>query len=564
MIFFFRNFYFEKKSDEILKNNKVINKFISRALSQKNLLQIRHWIETSAKMNQGQAWLVNKEGVLTLSYPPHPRINRKVKFAHYQEILNGKTITQRVRTRYFKEPMLLVGLPVSAKGSNYGLLIFTPVSGIKETVKQVMKLMFYSSLLAIILAIFVAYNWSKALSNPLQKMSKFAVELGQGNFGKTINMKTDNQIKEINNLEENINEMSETLEDTINNLVEEKNKLDHILTGMQEGVLAVNQDHDIILINDSAIDIINAPKQSLIGKKVEEVITTQEIIDIFNNVFQKKEVVKEELTLTVNQSQVRILLHLTPIYLNNDRFWGVVALFQDISERWRFEQLQQEFLTNVTHDLKTPLSSIRGATELLLDDILDNPQKKDEYLKMIFDESRRLENLVEEILNLDHLNPGQDSMSKEKIEINNLLNNIGVIFEKIINSKKRQLKIKVPEDKLFVLANPEKLKQVLLNLLDNAHKFSPEENNIELKASKAGQQVKVYVRDYGIGIPEEELTNIWERFYKVDKARTPKKDGSGLGLAIVKQLVEAQGGEVFVESDINQGTIIGFYLDLIK
>ena len=460
--------------------------------------------------------------------------------------------------------MLLVGLPVSAKGSNYGLLIFTPVSGIKETVKQVMKLMFYSSLLAIILAIFVAYNWSKALSNPLQKMSKFAVELGQGNFGKTINMKTDNQIKEINNLEENINEMSETLEDTINNLVEEKNKLDHILTGMQEGVLAVNQDHDIILINDSAIDIINAPKQSLIGKKVEEVITTQEIIDIFNNVFQKKEVVKEELTLTVNQSQVRILLHLTPIYLNNDRFWGVVALFQDISERWRFEQLQQEFLTNVTHDLKTPLSSIRGATELLLDDILDNPQKKDEYLKMIFDESRRLENLVEEILNLDHLNPGQDSMSKEKIEINNLLNNIGVIFEKIINSKKRQLKIKVPEDKLFVLANPEKLKQVLLNLLDNAHKFSPEENNIELKASKAGQQVKVYVRDYGIGIPEEELTNIWERFYKVDKARTPKKDGSGLGLAIVKQLVEAQGGEVFVESDINQGTIIGFYLDLIK
>lgn len=497
---------------------------------------------------------------MTLSYPQVAPQNRVIKFSRYQEIFTEGSITQRVEADYFEEPMLLVGLPIPAQdrrqSPEYGLLIFTPVSGIRDTVNRVRRLMIYSSVFAILLTILVAYSWSKSLSNPLKEMSEFALSLSQGEFGKTI--ATEKDIEEIDNLGASINQMSITLKETIDNLVEERNKLEYVLTGMDEGVLAINKNREIILINDAAVNLLAGGEQ-ITGQQLQAVVSDEKVVKMFNNVLEAREFYNNEIFIEENGIEKRILVHLTPIIIEDSEFWGVVGLFQDISERWRFEQLQKEFIANVSHDLKTPLSSIKGATELLLDDVVDGPEKRAKYLEMIFEESNRLENLVEEILNLEE--PAVSGSGRvEKVEVNQLMTEAGMVFEKIISSENLNLEINTVEEECYIRANKEKLKQVLLNLLDNAAKFSPENTIIKMGAEREDDEIKICVSDQGIGISEDELENIWERFYKVDKARTPGEKGSGLGLAIVRQIVNEQGGRVFVKSRPDQGSTFGFYL----
>ncbi len=564
MIYNFNNYLFQQKEKEIIVNSKKISSFISRALAENNMLIVRNLLEVLGKINNGQVWLINSRGVLALTYPADID-NSPVKYFRYKEVLSGKIVSQRINLEYFEEPMLLIGLPLRSSGNKikYGLLVFTPVSGIKKVVNQVIKLMVFSSLLAILLSIFVAYNWSRSLSNPLKHISKFALELSGGKFGQTINLSKKRNIKEIQDLGESINQMSLTLQETIENLTTEKNKLKYVLTGMREGVIAVNIREKIILINSSARSLFTSTKSDVMAQKIKDVINNDKIIKMFIKVLTDQKNYSDELSVENNGIQSRLLVHLTPIKIN-DQLWGVVALFQDITERWRFEQLQREFVTNISHDLKTPLSSIKGATEILLNDIVNTPEKKKEYLEMINEESNRLEKLVKEILTLEEMNSIRQILKKDKLKVQKLLENVCMIFNNRVSQADKSITItkNFPPESIYIKANREKLKQVLLNLLDNAYKFSANEGIVEIGCRKEKNKVKFWIKDNGIGILEEELENIWERFYKVDKVRS-REEGSGLGLSIVKEIVEAQGGSVFVESKSQEGSIFGFYLNQI-
>lgn len=215
-------------------------------------------------------------------------------------------------------------------------------------------------------------------------------------------------------------------------------------------------------------------------------------------------------------------------------------------------------MANVSHELKSPLSSIKGSVEILLDDIIKDPAEKKEYLKMILKESNSLSHLIDETLTLAEFDAGGVELNKEKINIRDLFENLRVFF-KNIKKENQSLDLELDED-LSVYANHEKIRQVLINLLSNSVKYSAGDGNIILKAEKIKEQIKNSVADDGIGIPESEQQNIWERFYKVDKARTPGERSSGLGLAIVKQIVKEHQGQVSVESSSGEGSIFSFII----
>ncbi len=566
IIYFFREFHYSQKENDIIRNSQIVENYISRALYLQDRPRIESWLQIIAKINTGQAWLIDNEGYLILSYPEgrtHFRRER-IRFLHYQKIFEGEVVSEQIEIDHFEEPMLLIGIPIRFFESiDYGLLIFTPVSGIKNSVDQVKRLMFYSSLFAILLGGLLAYTWSHSLSKPLKKMSDFAISLGDGDFGKTINVNESLNIREINKLSESINYMSSTLKSTIDDLREERNKLKYILSGMNEGVLAINTDKKVILINHAARELLNLNNKEVSQKKLNMIIDNENLKEMFAKVLNNNEFYADELFFTINGVKKRILIHLNPIYIEENELWGIVALFQDISERWRFEKLQREFITNISHDLKTPLSSIKGASEALLDDILPSPEKEKEYLEMILEESNRLEALVEDILNIEKFEEGNLNFKMEKVEVNELLNSVKNVFEKIIDKNNSDICLKtiIPDEKLYVRGSLEKLKQVLLNLLDNAYKFSSEKGFIELGVIEQENRIKFWVKDEGKGIPQDEVDNIWERFYKIDKSRTPDDSGSGLGLAIVKQIINKHDGEIFVKNSENQGAVFGFYLD---
>ncbi|WP_408955994.1 ATP-binding protein [Natroniella sp. ANB-PHB2] len=560
MIYFFRSFYFEKRETEIINNNRTMMNFISQSLADDDRIETFNWLRIVAELNSGQAWIINKEGYLLSSYPAlTDKKDKRIKFLESEEILAGNIVSSRVESAHFERPMLLIGMPVYYSGNIEGaLLLFTSVAGINSTIRQVQKMMLFSSLLAILLAMIVAYSWSKSLSAPLRKLGKVAIELSQGAFGKTVEVDAEG---EVGTLAYSMNYLSQRLEETIDDLREERNKLKYILTGMKEGVLTVNRQKKIILINQSAIKLLDLKNKARVVEQQLEIIENGKIEELFRNALHDQEPYREELFLGKKNNQKRILIHATPIYIKKSQLWGVVGLFQDISQRWRFEQLQKDFVANVSHELKAPLSSIKGSSEILLDGIIVDKEQQQNYLQIILNETNRLAQLVNEILDLAEADNNEVSFKLEKVAVKQLLEQVRLVFRKGLKQEETSLTIIKPEEEVHVWANEEKIKQVLLNLLNNAYKFSDDKLRITLGAVKVdSNKVKFWVEDEGIGIPQGELENVWERFYKVDKARTPDEGGSGLGLAIVKEIINQHQGEIFVESDLGIGSTFGFYL----
>ncbi|MFW6281826.1 MAG: HAMP domain-containing protein, partial [bacterium] len=236
LIYFFKGFYFSIKEEEIINDSQIILAPLSQAILKGDKSSVQKWLEIIARQNDGQAWLIDKDGNLVMSFPTLGAKKTQVNFERYKEIFKGNIITQRVESRYFERPMLLIGVPfLKVDNSKYGLMVFTSVSGINSTIDRVQTMMIYFSLVAIALGFIISFTWSKSLSKPLKKMSEIAFELSNGEFGKTIELSKEED-NEIGKLANSINYMSRTLKTTIDNLLSERNKLKYVLTGMEEGI----------------------------------------------------------------------------------------------------------------------------------------------------------------------------------------------------------------------------------------------------------------------------------------------------------------------------------------
>ncbi len=566
MIYFFYEFHFSSTENEIVNNTQVFNDSLYDAVREDDEEETEKLLSRIAEVNSGQAWLINEEGYLINAYPFLEAEASQVQFLNSEPIFAGNIISQEVEPRYFDRPMLLIGIPIRQQDDTVaGLLVFTSVAGINSTIAQVRSLMIYSSFLAIMLGVILAYSWSRSLASPLKHMSKAVMNLSSGNYGHTIDLEDANTTQEITRLQRSYNNLSKELENSMNELTRERNKLKYILTGMQEGVLVVNREREVIVTNNSAADLLGL-SVSLEEKKLNSLSINKEVIKTFEKVFEEEDSQSEEFTIKKSRKDIRVLIRCIPIKVAEE-FWGVAGLFHDVSERWRFEKLQQDFVANVSHELKAPLSSIKGSSEILLDGIVEDRDKEKKYLNIILNESDRLSQLVDEILNMAKYENSDFSSESSRVEMNSLLYDVGSIFVNSLDNEKR-FKVNYLDEETVIQGSKPRLKQVLYNLLENARKFSDEEAEIELGAfipDDRGDCVEVYVKDQGIGIPGEEQENVWERFYKVDKARTPgKEEGSGLGLAISKQIIEQHEGEVFVESQLGEGSKFGFILPLMK
>lgn len=568
MIYFFYEFHFSNTENEIVNNTQVFNSTLFDALQEGDTEEVEQTLGKIAEVNSGQAWLIDEEGFLIYAYPFLDAEESRVQFLNAAPIFNGNVISQEVEPRYFDRPMLLIGLPVRQQQEiAAGILVFTSVAGINSTIAQVRRLMIYSSLLAIILGMILAYGWSRSLASPLKNMSEAVMDLSDGDYGLTIDLLDTETTREMSRLQKSFNVLSQELDSKIAELRRERNKLKHILTGMQEGVLVVNSDKKIVLFNNSASKLLDL-EDDLEGRDYTEVLFIEEVEETLNEVIENPETASKEFTIEKECREIRILFRVTPIMVRGN-FWGVVGLLQDISERWRFEKLQKDFVANVSHELKAPLSSIKGSVEILLDGIVEDREKKEEYLNIVLQESDRLAELVDEILNMAEYENKNFAFEKAEISVNGLLHDMDSIFERSISIDNEEEKVRVeylPED-VKITANESRIKQVIYNFLDNAMKFSPEESPIVLGAeinNEEPDEVCIFVEDKGIGIPVKEQENIWERFYKVDKARTPGQEGSGLGLAISKKIIAEHEGEVFVNSEPGEGSVFGFCLPISK
>lgn len=555
VIFYFKTFFIEQKESQIKEHNSAVIEYLAKSLANDDNQDVVNWLNIVGKLNGGQAWLIDSEGYLNFSYPYS--FDEEKRFSSHEAIFAGKTISRKIESTDFNNTMLLIGMPIKYNEEIIAaLLVFTPIQEIEAANNQVTRLMIFISLFAAFVILIIAYFWSRSLAEPLAKIGDTAFEISQGSFGKKVDLKKNKSGKEINILAKSINTMSVRLEKTINNLADEKNKLEYVLAGMEEGIIAVDHSGKIILSNQAVSKLLGT-KKNIMGQNIENIALEKTIVQEFKQLLKKKEENKQQI-INGKQNKNHLLVHFSLLDFKNKEFKGAVAIFHDISERYRFEELQREFVANVSHELRSPLSSIKGSAELLLDGVINNKERKREYLKMILKESDSLSHLIDETLTLAEIDAGEVELKRDKIKIKELFNNLAVFFNNI-QKDKQSLELSVDGD-LFIWANQEKIRQVLINFISNSVKYSPADGKINLKATNYQGEVKISVEDNGIGIPQTELKNIWERFYKVDKARTPEKKSSGLGLAIVKEIIEEHKGRVFVESEMGKGSTFGFFI----
>lgn len=395
-------------------------------------------------------------------------------------------------------------------------------------------------LFAIFLAILCSLYIANSFVIPIKDLETTASLMAKGDFQRRAKIYSDD---EVGKLAIAFNYMSYKLEHTINDSKEKQNRLQAILKSMDSGVIAIDRNNRVIMINPYAKKIFGLNKD-IIGQKFINIIRDVELENILKESSQK---VTEMKLLWPKERDLRIK---TAPIINEGEIIGKVAVVHDITEFKKLESLRKQFVANVSHELKTPLTSIKGFAETLK--YVEDEKTKSKFLKIINEETDRLTFLINDILTLSDIESGRDFVF-ENFDVKVIVDDVIVLLEQLSIKKKIKLEYSC-EENLSLYGDKNKFKQMLLNLGENAIKYSEENDSVFIELFKESSNVVLEVRDTGIGIAKEYIPRLFERFYRVDKARSRAKGGTGLGLAIVKHIILGFKGTIDVKSKIDEGS----------
>ncbi|MBC9783276.1 PAS domain-containing protein [Heliobacterium chlorum] len=405
----------------------------------------------------------------------------------------------------------------------------------------------------------VVYVWAGQLAHTLNELTRVVSRMESGQASRYYWLV---QPDELGTLAQTINQTVESVRTSIHGLHQEKTKFETILESMVEGVIGFDQMGRILLVNRAAERMLRIRSDQAMGKLMVEVFRHRGLDELLEISLRSGELVKQEIHLWPNRAQT-YRVQVVPVWAENRRLLGAAMVIDDVTEVRRLEQMRTEFVANVSHELRTPLTSIKGFVETLLDGALENPVISRRFLTIIDEEAQRLQRLIEDLLYLSRIESygdivqGEARVEPEAIQVKNLL-------EPIAADKNITLHVAIEKELPSVPLSKDNLKQVLVNLVENAIKYTPKGGQVWFSIRLVDVDVLIEVRDTGIGIPEESLPRIFERFYRVDKTRSREMGGTGLGLAIVKHIVEKSGGQVRVNSKIGEGTTFVVSLPVVK
>jgi two-component system phosphate regulon sensor histidine kinase PhoR len=368
---------------------------------------------------------------------------------------------------------------------------------------------------------------------------------------------------ELGKLAYSINGIAKKLRDTLYQANDTKNIDQAILNSMTDGVIALNRHGEVLFINHVIEASLKINQEDSYSRNILGVIRNYEIEAAFRKVIESGKPVVQEVKLLIPEPRF-FRLQATPLLPGESNQGGVLMLLHDITERKQLEEMRTEFVTNISHELRTPLTSIKGFLETLLSGAMDDPETAQRFLNIIYKETERLSNLVNELLDLSKIEGRRVVHRWQKIQLNDSINTVANIFMPQIQEKNIELDLDLNRELPFVFGDPDMITQVLINFVDNALKYTPSGGRINIRSQEEGADVRVAIWDTGIGIPPESLPRVFERFYRVDKARARELGGIGVGLAIVKHIVRAHGGQCFAESEVGKGSIFSFTLPAVK
>lgn len=438
-------------------------------------------------------------------------------------------------------------------GSRAGVVVTaSPVTESLSILGAVRDRMWITFWISLGIAGLLGFAFSGLIGRRIREMSDAAASIAAGDFDRRL--PTGLVPDEIRDLAESYNRMAGTLGEAFGELEESRRQIAAVVESMAEGVVAFDADGGVSVINPEAVRLLDAHGRELQGLHAEELSSELAVRDIV-----RAALAGERVSRTLVLGNFTVLLHCTPLVGTAGAVEGAVLLLADVTEQQRIEEAQRRFVADASHEMRTPIAALKGMLELLVDGAKDDPEVRDDFIRTMQVESDRLARLVADLLTLAQLEAGSLRLKIEPQWVADLLRDVASVMGTLAEPAGVELSVEVPDGDLRVLGDRDKVVQVLLSFTDNALKHSPAGSRVHLRARRDGGDVVVEVADEGSGIDPEQLSRVFERFYRADAARVGGK-GTGLGLAIAKEIVEAHGSAIEVDSTPGRGTAFWFRL----
>lgn len=453
--------------------------------------------------------------------------------------------------------MMYVAVPIIQEDKPVGFLrLALSLAEIRGAFFRLWSAVVVAISLAVLFTVLVSIGLSKRVTDPIEKLTEFARRISRGDFDCRAKLESRDEIGE---LAEAFNQMSATIRDKVTLISDGKSKLEAVLGSMANGIIFINRRGQIDLINPAAERFLSFSGPESIGRPHDAVIRHPELSALINEGLQGGYAVEREIKIAY-PDETFFEVYISPIRDQTGRLTGVVAVLRDITEKRKLERMRRDFVANVSHELKTPVTAIKGFTETLLDGALNDEKASREFVEIIDHEAERLKRLIQDLLDLSRIEAKQVKLRRLPVDISSIAGDAVLKLRGQADNAKISLYVNLPDAPVVAEADRDLIEQVLVNLVDNAVKYTPAGGRVDVEVAEKGRDVVVWVRDTGIGIPPDDIDRVFERFYRVDKARSRAQGGTGLGLSIVKHIVDIHGGTVGVNSRPGKGSEFFFTL----
>jgi len=548
-----RWFYYEHVAAELLARAELVKKDLSEQTTLTEPAAVDSLCKELGKLTDMRVTVILPSGQVVGDSEENPaKMDNHADRPEVIQALAGETGRAIRYSHTLNENMMYVAIPLVRNGATEAIVrTAISVAAIDQALKT---LYFHIALAGLVIALIgaaislaVAYRITAALDGIRRGAERYA----QGDLRYKLAVHPS---QEIGGLAEAMNQMAAQLDEQISTIIQQRNELEIVLSGMVEGVVAVDMDEHVMKINRAAAEMLGVEPAQAQGRDIREVIRNAELQQFVAKALSSPEPVEGHIVLDVGGERM-LQAHGTVLRNGQDRGLCALIVLNDVTRLRQLENIRQEFVANVSHELKTPITSIKGFVETLLDGAMNNPDEARRFLGIIAKHADRLNSIIEDLLSLSRVEQEGEGheIALEPGRVNDVVS--AAIQSCALKAREKNVAIELAcQDLLEARLNAELLEQAIVNLLDNAIKYSEQGSMVHVEISRGNGEVLISVRDHGCGIQKEHLPRLFERFYRVDKARSRKLGGTGLGLAIVKHIVQAHKGQVAVQSTPGKGS----------
>jgi two-component system phosphate regulon sensor histidine kinase PhoR len=494
--------------------------------------------------------------IVDSDYDPSSMENHLDRPEIRQALIEGIGYDQRFSDT-LKQKMLYVSMPVRENEQLVGFLRASiSLQQIDEALYKLWFNMFVGLFVLFVISAYISYRIARNITKPIEQITEVAKHISNMNYTERIDVTGKDEVAQ---LAREVNAMADNLLNQMNVITESEARLKNIVANMISGLMLIDRDQKFVFVNPAAENMIGYTSIELVGRTYIQSKQQFEFMQLIEKAMISQERIREELLFFYPVERV-VDVHLIPIFHTNEMWSGLLIVLHDITALRKLEQMRSEFVANVSHELKTPLAAVKGFSETLLAGALDDRETARSFIQIIYDESERLNRLITDTLDLSKIESKRIPLRFSAIHLSRFTANIIQVMS--TEAQKKQIHLQMDVDQsLYLEADEDCLRQIMINVISNGISYTPEHGKVmvRIEVKQEGNEDKsdfIHIRviDTGIGIPKQDLPRIFERFYRVDKARSRISGGTGLGLSIVKHLVELHNGSIRVESKHGLGT----------